>query len=112
MPLRRIADDICCVDCDQIFNALQVSEGGQCPNVRCPSNSDMALGVVLSQINRLNDKKPLELSVTRALSGLVPIRADIADAQDPAVLSSLRSLLLVVVSAIAEIEAKRHNDQV
>lgn len=110
MPLKRLAGDICCVDCDQIFNELKVSEGGQCPNVRCPSNSDMAFGVVLSHIDRLNEKKPPELSVTRALSGLLPIRADLVDAQDPAVLSSLRSLLMVVASAIAEIEAKRHND--
>ncbi len=110
MALKKIADDIFCVDCDQIFNGINVSEGGQCPNIRCSSNSNMALGVVISQIDRINEKIPPELSVTRALSGLLPVRADHVDAQDPAVLSSLHSLLRVVTSAIAEIEAKIHND--
>lgn len=92
MVLRKIADHICCTDCDQVFDKWHLNEGGQCPNTACPSNARTAIGTVMKQIGLLNAQRRPNRAVIRALSGLLPMRADTDDAQDEAVLQSLREL--------------------
>jgi hypothetical protein len=105
MPIKKITNQLCCVECDQVFEEKwNLTEGAQCPNVACPSHSDSALANVLSIVLQLREQGSEKAPLARALSALLPIRADGTEAQDAAVLGALKGLLNITAQAICTIE--------
>lgn len=107
MALKSIADSICCVECDEVFDErLMLKEGGQCPNVSCRSNVDTAAGYVHAQIAKLKDIDPQNVPLVRALTCILPIRADLVGGEDSTILNNLANLQRVIEKSLASLQRK------
>jgi hypothetical protein len=107
MTLKTLANQLCCVECDQTFDdKWHLSDGAECPNVSCPSHLHSALGDVLSQISTLNAQGAKAQPLVRALGAILPIRADREDAQDEAILHNLAALQRLIAQTIPAVRAR------